>query len=382
MARAKPGRTGTQELPSGMLVVGVFLLFAPFGFLLSLLNDWAPGSGVITAIFSGTIAIGWMHAFQHRRFWLVVPLVLIPPPPLSWILIFKPLARLGVMDVGHTLEPFLQRLIHTSAAVACTGLGFFVVVRFIRGSETRSARWKAELDLGQKIHERLVKPVSVREAGVEIAGRSDASAEMGGDVLDLIREGDRTDLIVGDVSGHGVAAGVVMAMVKGAVRSRLMRDEPGAPSDLLEDLTRIVENADAPGMFVTMASLRFRRGSPRVEVALAGHNPVLWWRSVERRLDAVDNEGLPLGVSADERYATSAIEPAPGDWLVLYTDGLVEVNDAAGKQLGMRGFRAIVEEVVRGAGSADAVVAGVLERVRAHGPIADDQTIAVVRFTT
>jgi sigma-B regulation protein RsbU (phosphoserine phosphatase) len=171
-----------------------------------------------------------------------------------------------------------------------------------------------------------------------------------------------------------------MAMVKGAVRSRLMRTDPGAPSDLLDDLTRIVDGAGNPGMFVTMASLRFRRGSQRVEIALAGHNPVLWWRKTERRLDAIDNEGLPLGVSADERYATTVIEPAPGDWLLLYTDGLVEVNDTDGRQLGMRGFRAIVEEVVRGAGSADMVVSRVLERVRAHGPITDDQTIAVVRF--
>lgn len=361
------------------LALGVFLLFAPFGSLLSLLNGWAPGSGVATSIFSGLLAVGWMHAFQHRRFWLIPILLLIPPPPMSAHLIFIPLARLGLMDIGAGLDPYTQRLFHLIVAVGCTATGFFLVVRHVRTTEIGAGRMRAELELGQKIHQRLVTPVAQRTPRFEIVGRSDASAEMGGDLLDLLDHAGRIDLLVGDVSGHGVAAGVVMAMVKGAVRTRLHSDVPGAPGDLLRDLSRIVAESNAPEMFATMAAIRVHGDRGDAEIALGGHNPVLWWRAASATLEDIENESLPLGVLAGETYPTRTITLERGDMVVAYTDGLVEVFDRERRQLGMAGFRAIVDSEASACADGASFIARVMERVRAHGAISDDQTIAVVR---
>jgi len=373
-------RSHAREHGIGTLAIGVFLLFAPFGFMLSLLNGWAPGSGIATAAFSGAIAIGWMYTFQSRRYWLILPMLVLPTPPISSYLVFIPLARTGVMDIGHSLDPFTQRLIHTSLAVACTALGFTLVVRFIRRTETITSRWKAELDLGQRIHQRLVTPIALRTPRLEIVGQSDASAEMGGDLLDLLCINGRIDLLVGDVSGHGVAAGVVMATVRGAVRSRLHAESPGSLSDLLRDLSRTVSESNAPEMFATMAAVRLRENSNTVEVALAGHNPVLWWRNGPAVLEDIENESLPLGVMADETFPVRTITPAPGDWLIAYTDGLVEVFNAEEHQLGMRGLREILDREITHCPHPEDLIRRVIDRVRAYGPISDDQTIAALRF--
>lgn len=380
MARAVLDSPHPAPHTSVVLNLGVFFLFAPIGFLIALCDPspWAVSAGIINAIFSGLLSLGWMHTFRERRYWLIIPLIIVPM--FAGVLVFAPLSRLGVLGIGSSMSFLSRRITLAVLAVACLAVGFILFIRYIRRAAHTSSRWKTELDLGQKIHERLVRPVSVIVPGAQIAGRSDASAEMGGDLLELVRGADRADLIVGDVSGHGVAAGVVMALIKGGLHVHLMRSENGSPAELLTDLARIMDQADAPSMFVTMACVRLIHGTRRVEIAMAGHNPVLWWRAAERRLDAVDNEGLPLGINPDETYSTRTIETAPGDWLVLYTDGLFEVLDPAGRQLGMDGFRGLVEQLLRSAIDVGAFTDSVLAGVRAHGPIADDQTIAVIRF--
>lgn len=380
MGRAPhPDRYRTAHTQAG-LWLGVFLLFAPIGFLLALCpsEPWALGAGVAVAVFSGSLSIGWMYTFRERRFWMIAPLIALPI--FAGPLIFLPLARFGVMHIGASMGFPERRIALAVAAVACLALGFTLVIRHVRRTDEASWRWKAELDLGQKIHQRLVTPVSVRMPGIEIVGRSDASAEMGGDLLDVVRRDGCIDLLVGDVAGHGVAAGVLMALVKGAVRIRLQSDVPGTPSELLRDLSRIVEESGASGMFVTMACVRVCDGGNSVEVSLAGHDPILWWRAAEGRLERIENESMPLGVSIDETYPTRSIAPAPGDWVVVYTDGLVEVPAGAPTQLNLTGFSAIVESEIRSAESAQGFIDRVVARVRDHGPVTDDQTISVIRF--
>jgi len=377
LARAIPFPIPSRSVS---LTAGIFFLFAPIGFLIALCpgQPWPVGGGIANAAFVGVLSLGWMQALRTRRYAWLIPLILVPL--IAGPLIFAPLARMGLLEFGASMGDVSRRIALAALAVACLALGFMFIVRFIRSSGVVSGRWKAELDLGQKIHERLVRPISETIPGAQIVGRSDASAEMGGDLLELVRSPHHTDIIVGDVSGHGVGAGVVMALIKGGIHVHLKRESQGSPSELLADLAHIMDRADTPSMFVTMACVRLTHGSRTVEIAMAGHNPTLWWRAAVRRLDAIDNEALPLGIFPDETYTTRTIEPAPGDWLILYTDGLFEVTDDTGNQLGIDGFRAIVEDTLRSAIDVSAASDAILARVRAIGPIADDQTISLIRF--
>jgi sigma-B regulation protein RsbU (phosphoserine phosphatase) len=198
---------------------------------------------------------------------------------------------------------------------------------------------------------------------------------MGGDLLDVVETDGRVSVAVADVSGHGVKAGVVMGMVKSAMRMKF----PSNPAlrDLLTDLNRVVVELAGDGMFVTFACLRFE-GPNRAIFAGAGHGPILHYAHSERALRFLSSDNLPLGVTADETFAESPVACAPGDVLLFVTDGLTEVFDATGKTFGQESIeRLLVENAGR---SLSEIADAIWETVQRHGPQTDDQTLLLVRI--
>ncbi|MGH7133120.1 MAG: PP2C family protein-serine/threonine phosphatase, partial [Phycisphaerales bacterium] len=210
----------------------------------------------------------------------------------------------------------------------------------------------------------------------EVVGRSAASSEMGGDLIDLVATPDRLDVYLADVSGHGVKAGVVMAMLKSSLRMRLLR--PADLGEVLTDLNRVLESLVEPGMFATASCLRVR-ADRSCEVAMAGHLPLVCWRAGERRIELIDNEHLPLGVEGGHEFHSRTVAAAAGDVFMLLTDGLTEVQDGGGKELGMEPVVAAFAAAAGGGGTLVAMHAAVLARAAGHGRQIDDQTLVMLR---
>jgi sigma-B regulation protein RsbU (phosphoserine phosphatase) len=208
---------------------------------------------------------------------------------------------------------------------------------------------------------------------VEVFGTSMPSGTVGGDLIDALEVDGFLCTYVADVAGHGVAAGVLMSMVKAAVHMRLTTSRPPG-EDLLESVNRVLNPLTGAASYATFAYVLI---SPEcgVTYSTAGHPPIFHLH--EHTVSRHSIENLPVAMFAATSYSTAAIEFRPGDVLAIVTDGLTEVFDRNGRELGdsyissilirlsSRPLRDIAEEIFRAA--------------RSFGKVADDQSLLIVR---
>jgi len=357
-----------------LILSGVFFTFFPMGLIAMMIPD-RPGSwrGIFTiALFCGLIAVGWASAFVLGRRWIlavVAPLQIAIP-----FYVFPWLGRLGWFDGTTGLRPTGARLVLMILAVASMIVGYILVVRLARRLESEGARSRAELEIASSIHKSLVPDIALERAGVEILGTSRPSSDMGGDLIDASVAGDRTDIILADVSGHGVGAGIVMGMLKSSART-LLRSSPSV-QQLLTDLNVVLSDLTKPNMFATMAVVRLLPGGA-FEFGLAGHLPIFHFRATSNDVIDLPNQSLPLGIEPDERFEVGASILARGDTLLLITDGLVEVQNAAGREFGLAALRELFRTSATRplAEVRDTILAAAL----AHGTQLDDQSLVLIR---
>jgi serine phosphatase RsbU (regulator of sigma subunit) len=179
---------------------------------------------------------------------------------------------------------------------------------------------------------------------------------------------------VADVSGHGVKAGTLMAMVKSATRMRLRSG--GDLSALFNDLNSVLFPLKNPSMYVTCAAVQLD-GNGGGQFALAGHLPILHYRKSAGRVERLTEGGPPLAMLEASAFPTGKVRLEPGDVLAFLTDGLVEVEDGGQREFGIERIEGLLSE--RAAHPLPAVFAAILSAVRAHGPQRDDQTLLLVR---
>ena len=148
--------------------------------------------------------------------------------------------------------------------------------------------------LAREIHRSLVPTVERKLDGFEIFGASIPSGEVGGDLVDIAESSSGWLAYLADISGHGVAAGVLMAMFKTSIRSSLIYG--GSPGELLERVHRTLYPLKMPNMFLTAAVLQFRPGSRSVSYSLAGHPALLRYCHQQRAIVEYASQNLPLGI--------------------------------------------------------------------------------------
>lgn len=246
---------------------------------------------------------------------------------------------------------------------------------FIDGQGKTTLHLMAEMSLARNIHDTLVSPVYFTNDRIEALGSSVPSTGMGGDLIDLVDHDEITDLFLADVSGHGVGAGIVMAMLKASIRMGLRRRED--LSELLGNLNEVLENTTSSELYATLACLRVERNG-RVEYALAGHHHIAHYRASTSELRRLAHRNFPLGLLDGRTYGTATVTPEPGDLLAVYTDGLNETSDAFGAELG---HQAIERTVTALAGlPLGEIRRDVFDLAERHGEQSDDRTLLLVRF--
>ena len=202
-----------------------------------------------------------------------------------------------------------------------------------------------------------------------------------GDYFDLISpRSDDGDLILllGDVSGKGVAASLLMthlhAMFRSLAGNHLELDK------LLENANRLFCASTTAGHYATLVCGRAGR-SGEIEIVNAGHTPALVISP--GGVKEIGSTGLPIGLFATSRYAVRRVHLEPGDSLLLYTDGISEANDVSGREYGIGGLSLSIRE--RHGWPPKEMVMACLEDVQRHSTgvrQADDQTLmAIQRFS-
>ena len=355
------------------IAVAIFFMFGTIGIFQDMSAPGAPPWYwvMLQCIVSGCLALSWAMTFMWSKK-LIVAIVLLS----GVILVLAPaIARMYPASTMSIAQWHTRTTIEAAVCMAMVIAGYISFIRFVGTEGAEQLRLKTEVNLAQQIHEVLVPPVDQSFGRVEVFGRSSASAEVGGDLLDVFSGEHGVVVTVADVSGHGVAAGTMMGMMKAAARVKLM---DGVKLDVLvHDLNRVLFQVKGDGMFMTIAALRFHpEGS--VEVAVAGHLPVLRIRAGSGEVELLPNEQLPLGIVEDTLFWSRTVTGERGDVFVLLTDGLTEVENAKGEELGWEPLRDIV--VARRNSPLSEIHTAVMQKVTAHGKQEDDQTLALIRL--
>jgi sigma-B regulation protein RsbU (phosphoserine phosphatase) len=212
---------------------------------------------------------------------------------------------------------------------------------------------------------------------VEFATHFEPSAAIGGDYFDILRVDDRRlAIVVADVSGHGLSAGLRMAMIKAALA--ILVEEEEEPAAILYRLDRLLRRSGQEGPGFVTATLTFLDlAAGRAEIVNAGHPPTYLLRGGSVR--EILLPGSPLG-ALGTHYGSTEVDLAPGDALVWLSDGFIEATDADGEVFGYE--RTVTS--LRGSSESPAIVRDRLLESVAHYTEGrapeDDRTMVVMRF--
>jgi serine phosphatase RsbU (regulator of sigma subunit) len=239
-----------------------------------------------------------------------------------------------------------------------------------------AALW-GEMKLARKIQEALVPTAPILE-NCEVAVSMKPTEEVGGDYYDVIHTRNNEWILIGDVSGHGVPAGLIMMMCQTAVRTVLRRDPDIMPDRLLSMVnTVLTENIRQLGenKYMTISALR---RDPDGRVFFAGaHQDICVYRAASDSVECIETEGLWLGLkdSIDEALVTQSFQLGTGDVLLLYTDGIIEAS-RDGSLFDVGGVRDVLGRA-RGK-SAQQVLSELFTALRDF-KLNDDATVLVIR---
>jgi serine phosphatase RsbU (regulator of sigma subunit) len=189
------------------------------------------------------------------------------------------------------------------------------------------ALW-GEMKLARKIQEALVPKAPVGR-NCEIAASMRPTDEVGGDYYDVVRARDRDWILIGDVSGHGVPAGLIMMMCHTAVRTVLGADPDISPDRLLSTVnTVLTQNIRQLGEDKYMTISAFRRDPDGTVLFAGAHQDVHIYRADTDHVESLETQGIWLGIREDVRdsLVNQKFHLRPGDLMVLYTDGISEAR--------------------------------------------------------
>jgi serine phosphatase RsbU (regulator of sigma subunit) len=353
-----------------LFLAGVFTIFLPAGLLtdIPLLGANPPGRLAFAALLSGGIAVAYVVVVRLRRGW-TLPLIGFH------VLVFTQFERIaGPLGPPLTGDALRSRLaLDVNGSTFATVIGFVLLSQLIRREGTRYVSAHAEIALAREIHQQLVPRLARTIGRFEFRGVSLASGEVGGDLIDVVESASGWTSYVADVSGHGVAAGLMMGMVKSTARTQL---RTGATLDALLDTSNaVLADLKTPTMFVTFAGVQCVASALRFTVA--GHFPILRCSGSTGAIEELSIAQLPLAMFPDTTYTSAETTYESGDLFVLFTDGLVEVFDSTDREFSMDRVKALVKE--HGKAPLEAIEERLLAAVRAHGPQLDDQTLLLIR---
>jgi serine phosphatase RsbU (regulator of sigma subunit) len=389
----------SYQLPKGLHEVEAPMRLAPGERLLAsrdLLVVQAPIASIVGQ-HVGTALVGMKRAYIDRtvaaaRRSLVVILAGLLALGIALALVFmsfllRPIGalRAGLERIGRgDLSTPIRLSDRTELGMLATTVNEMSSQLVVAQRETvEKERLKREVEIAREIQSRLLPAGPHLVGDFVVGGWQRAAAEVGGDYYDLLTLPDgRVGLAIADVSGKGLGGCLVMSMLSAALRGAHARYD--SPSALLVSLEEHLATTLRRGEFITMFYGVLDPVTGRLVWASAGHTPPLVYRAASGEVEVLASRGIPLGALAGGRLRTSlddrALELAPGDLMVLFTDGFHEAFDVAGnEQFGLERMREVIAS--QAAHGGEAVVEALRLAVEEWSGLAlpaDDETLLVV----
>jgi sigma-B regulation protein RsbU (phosphoserine phosphatase) len=290
----------------------------------------------------------------------------------------------GLVALGPRLseEPYsradrsLLAAVASQAGLALESVRLAEQIAARREIERRSAR---ELEIARDVQRKLLPQTIPTARGLDYAGDCVQARAVGGDYWDAISLGpDRLAFVLADISGKGISASLLMANLQASLRSR-PRDAFDDLPALLRSLNHHLNESTDPNRYATVFLATWDDAKRSLRYACCGHGPPLVLRS-DGRVERLEPTGTVIGLFDEWEGEAADLRLAPGDWLVLYSDGVTEAAGASGEEFGeLRLVDTIRHQRDR---PACEVLADVFETLRTWGEGAeqwDDQTLLLLR---
>jgi sigma-B regulation protein RsbU (phosphoserine phosphatase) len=303
----------------------------------------------------------------------------------------------GVTRSIHTLRDAANRVaqgatdVHveltTKDELATLGHAFNEMTKEIARSREglrEQTRMVRDLEIAAGIQAALLPPTIVHPE-LEFAGRMQPADEVGGDFYDVLTDDRHRSLwvTIGDVSGHGVPAGLVMLMTQSAFAAYFRANPLARPDEVIRGVNdllseqigvRLRDDKYVTGLLLTYA------GAGRFVYAGAHEWPLLW-RKQTGKSEVLEAPGPWLGIKRDlEDIPVSSLSLTCGDVLCLYSDGLIEARNAQGELFDVEGLAGALEAAAARHESLQAIADDVLEAIARHATVReDDWTLLLIR---
>lgn len=280
----------------------------------------------------------------------------------------------------------LSDVLHYRTLPLVNSLGFaallfslgYVALEIVFSNERRLLSIETELETARQIQTSILPASAPQLDHLRIAASYQPMTAVAGDFYQFVRpDQHHLGILVADVSGHGVPAALIASMIKVAMQSVSVHARD--PGQLLGGLNRIL-STELRNQLTSAAYLWIDIENHSARYSAAGHPPLLCWRDAGGELQHIESNGLLFGVALDSEYPVCNLAVAPGDRFLVYTDGLVEPENAGGEPFGDRRL----EEVVRDhrAQPASELMQQLLSALRNWQPSAtsqqDDITLIIV----
>ena len=295
------------------LLLAFFCLFGMLGLLIDVieLGRRPLSEDLVWTIFTGAMAVFYLlTAIRSSSRWLLLPLAI----HLAGSLLIRTLIVPSVRDFASSPINGNDIRMDAVGSLVLSVLAGAFFLQFIRSEGRRAVRLQTELSVAHGIQKTLVPVIEKSAIGCEFYGVSVPSDKVGGDLVDLVelKEG-QTFAYVADIAGHGLPAGILMAMFKTAARTQLM-DSPRLPT-FLERLNEVLPQVKEPEMFATCAAILLKRTNAHftLEYSLAGHPPILLANRSSKCVQRLAESQFPLGLVPSVTYASRELKLKPGD---------------------------------------------------------------------
>ena len=234
-----------------------------------------------------------------------------------------------------------------------------------------------QINIMRNIQHGLLPQAMPSLSGFAIAAKSRSAKQVGGDFFDFIElSHNHLAVVIGDVSGKGIPASLLMSMTKSLLKFHLQQDV--SLCDAITDVNRFLANETPAEKFVTAQAIYINAKNKSIELANAGHGYLVIYRSDTGIFEQLDAEGLALGILPEFGYEIINTTYSSGDIILMFTDGLSEAMSPSHEQFGYNRIEEIIRRMIDA--SPDEIITELFLAVEDHaeGKPQHDDTIVIM----
>ena len=302
---------------------------------------------------------------------------------------------IGVVEVSNKPGGFSEADLDLLSTIA-SGAAMAIENARLYQIAVEKGRMERELQVALQVQSSLIPHQTPQIPGWELAALWRPARVVGGDYYDYIplklgkglptspaRDGQKgiaqgLGIVIGDVTDKGIPAALFMTLTRSTVRASIVAGR--TPADCISQANSLIAADSVGGTFVTFFYGQLDTETRELIYVNAGHNPPLYYHASDDRLTELSRTGVALGIVDNFKYEQRSLQLGPGDFVLLYTDGITEASDPSGEPFGEERLTRIVEDHCNS--SAAEIVATVqasLNDFTGDAPLSDDITMVVLK---